>query len=81
MSMAEIFQKLQRMIAEQFAMEPEELTMETSFENDLGADSVDLVELIMAIEDEFEVGEVAEDDLSGMKTLGDCVRYISGKLK
>ena len=81
MSMDEIFQKLQRMIAEQFAMEPEELTMETSFENDLGADSVDLVELIMAIEDEFEVGEVAEDDLSGMKTLGDCVRYISGKLK
>ena len=44
-------------MAEQFAIEPEEVTMETSFEEDLGADSVDLVELVMAMEEEFDIGE------------------------
>jgi len=81
MTMDEIFQTMQRMIAEQFAMDAEEITMETSFEADLGADSVDLVELVMAMEDEFEVGEIGEEDLVSLKTVGDCVRYLSAKLK
>ncbi len=68
------------LVAEQFAMEPEEVTMETSFEEDLGADSVDLVELVMAMEEEFEIGETQEEDLSGLKTVGDAVNYIAGKL-
>lgn len=63
------------LVAEQFAMEPEEVTMETSFEEDLGADSVDLVELVMAMEEEFEIGETQEEDLSGLKTVGDAVNY------
>ena len=54
--------------------------METSFEEDLGADSVDLVELVMAMEEEFEIGETQEEDLSGLKTVGDAVNYIAGKL-
>ena len=58
MSVEEIFQTMQELVAEQFAMEPSEVTMETSFEEDLGADSVDLVELVMAMEEEFEMGEV-----------------------
>ena len=62
-------------------MEPAEVTMETSFEEDLGADSVDLVELVMAMEEEFEVGETQEEDLSTLKTVGDAVNYIAGKLK
>ena len=53
--------------------------MSTSFEEDLGADSVDLVELGMAMEEEFEVGEVAEEDLGSLKTVGDAVNYIAGK--
>ena len=81
MSMEEIFKTIQNMIAEQFAVEPEEVTMDTSLEEDLGADSVDLVELVMAMEEEFEIGEVQEDELGGMKTVGDAVGFIAGKLK
>ena len=80
MSVEEIFQTMRDLVAEQFAMEPEEVTMETSFEEDLGADSVDLVELVMAMEEEFEIGETQEEDLSGLKTVGDAVNYIAGKL-
>ena len=67
MSVEEIFQTMQELVAEQFAMEPSEVTMETSFEEDLGADSVDLVELVMAMEEEFEMGEVQEEDLGILK--------------
>ena len=54
--------------------------MESSFVDDLGADSVDLVELVMAMEEEFDIGEIDEEDLTSLKTVGDCVRYINGKL-
>ena len=81
MSVEEIFQTMQELVAEQFAMEPSEVTMETSFEEDLGADSVDLVELVMAMEEEFEMGEVQEEDLGKLKTVGDAGNYIAGKLK
>ena len=81
MSVEEIFQTMQELVAEQFAMEPSEVTMETSFEEDLGADSADLVELVMAMEEEFEMGEVQEEDLGKLKTVGDAVNYIAGKLK
>ena len=54
--------------------------MESSFAEDLGADSVDLVELVMAMEEEFDVGEIDEEDLTGLKTVGDCVRYLNSKL-
>ena len=81
MSVEEIFQTMQELVAEQFAMEPSEVTMETSFEEDLGADSVDLVELVMAMEEEFEMDEVQEEDLGKLKTVGDAVNYIAGKLK
>ena len=80
MSIEEIFQTMQELVAEQFAMEPSEVTMETSFEEDLGADSVDLVELVMAIEEEFDVGEIQEDDVPALKTVGDAVRFIAGKV-
>ena len=80
MSVDEIFQTMRDLVSEQFAMEPAEVTMDTSFEEDLGADSVDLVELVMAMEEEFDVGEIDEEDLTGLKTVGDCVRYLSTKL-
>ncbi len=80
MTMEEIFKTMQGLIAEQFAMDTDEITMESSFVDDLGADSVDLVELVMAMEEEFDIGEIQEDELSNLKTVGDCVRYLSGKL-
>lgn len=80
MSNEEVFQMMRDLVAEQFAQDPDDVTMETSFEEDLGADSVDLVELVMAMEEEFDVGEIQEDDLSDLKTVGDAVRYIAGKL-
>ena len=55
--------------------------METAFEEDLGADSVDLVELVMAMEEEFEVGEIQEEELGSLKTVGDAVNYIAAKVK
>lgn len=80
MSVEEIFQTMRELVAEQFAMEPAEVTMDLSFEEDLGADSVDLVELVMAMEEEFEVGEIEEEELSALKTVGDAVNYLAGKL-
>ena len=81
MSVEEIFKTMQELVAEQFSMAAEDVTMETSFEEDLGADSVDLVELVMAMEEEFEVGEIAEEELANLKTVGDAVRYIADKMK
>ncbi len=81
MSVEEIFQTMRDLVAEQFAMDPAEITMETSFEEDLGADSVDLVELVMAMEEEFDMGEAGEDELTGLKTVGDAVNYVASKLK
>ena len=81
MSVEEIFQTMRDLVAEQFAMEPAEVSMETAFEEDLGADSVDLVELVMAMEEEFEVGEIQEEELGSLKTVGDAVNYIASKVK
>ena len=80
MSPEEIFKTMQDLIAEQFAIDTDEISMESSFVDDLGADSVDLVELVMAMEEEFDVGEIDEEDLTGLKTVGDCVRYLYNKL-
>ena len=80
MTPEEIFSTMQSLIAEQFALKVEEITMNSSFTEDLGADSVDLVELVMAMEEEFDIDEVQEDDLVQLKTVGDCVKYLSGKL-
>ena len=80
MTMDEIFKPMQDLIAEQFAIDTDEIGMDSSFVDDLGADSVDLVELVMAMEEEFDVGEIDEEDLTGLKTVGDCVRYLYNKL-
>ena len=80
MTMEDIFKTMQDLIAEQFAIDADELSMDRSFVDDLGADSVDLVELVMAMEEEFNVGEIDEDDLTGLKTVGDCVRYLYNQM-
>ena len=80
MTMEEIFKTMQDLIAEQFAIDTDEISMESSFVDDLGADSVDLVELVMAREEEFDIGEMSEEDLATIKTVGDLVHYLQGKL-
>lgn len=61
-------------------MEPDTITMETTFEDDLGADSLDIVELSMALEEEFGVSEMGEDEISSITTVGDLVHYLQNKL-
>ena len=80
MTSEEIFKTMQDLIAEQFAVNADDVTMNSSFEDDLSADSVDLVELVLAMEEEFEIDEIPEEDLLTLKTVGDCVRYLSTKL-
>ena len=81
MSAEEIFDKVQDIVAEQFSVERDEVRMDSVLEEDLGADSVDLVELVMAMEEEFDIGEIDEEDLQSLKTVGDCVRYLSNHIE
>ena len=78
--MQDIFARMQQIIAEQFGVDVEEVTENTSFEENLGADSVDLVELVMAMEEEFQIGEVNEEELTTLSTVGDCVEFLKKKL-
>ena len=75
-----IFEKLSELISEQFGVEPDTITMETTFEDDRGADSLDIVELSMALEEEFGVSEMGEDEISSITTVGDLVHYLQNKL-
>ena len=75
-----MFEKLCALIAEQFGVELETITAETAFVDDLGADSVDLVDLSMALEDEFGMDEMAEEDLIGIVTVGDLYKYMQEHL-
>ena len=78
--MSEVAAKVTKIIVDQLGVSAEEVKPEASFVEDLGADSLDLTELIMAMEEEFNVGEIDEDDLTGLKTVGDCVRYLYNKM-
>ena len=70
--------KIKSIIAEQLGVKAEEATPEASFIDDLGADSLDTVELIMALEEEFNV-EIPDEDAEKMSTVGDAITYIKEK--
>jgi len=72
-----IFEKLRTIIAEQFSISENSVTMDTSFIDDLGADSLDVVELTMAIEAVFDVPEVDDDIVARFVTVGDVFLFIS----
>ena len=72
-----IFEKLCALVAEQFSISIDSVSMDTCFVDDLGADSLDAVELTMAIEEVFDVPEVDEETVTGFITVGDVYRYIS----
>lgn len=70
-----VFEKIKSIIAEQLSIDEDEVTMEAAFIDDLGADSLDLVELIMALEENFDI-EIPEEDAEKIATVGDAVEYI-----
>lgn len=71
-----IFDNVKRIINEQMGTPEDEITMESSFIEDLGADSLEIIDLIMAFETEFDL-EVPEEEIEEMETVGDVVKYIS----
>ena len=75
-----IFEKLAALIAEQFNVDVDTVTMETSFSDDLNADSVDIVDLSMALEEEFGMEELGEEEASSISTVGDLVRFLQNKI-
>ena len=75
MSLEEIFDKVKSIIVEQLGVADTAVTMEASFIDDLGADSLDIVELIMALEEEFDT-EIPDADAEKVVTVGDVVEYI-----
>lgn len=73
-----IFEKVNKIIVEQLGVDPKEVTMDASFIDNLGADSLDIVELVMAFEEEFNI-EIPDDEAESISTVGDAVNYISSK--
>ena len=69
------FEKLQEIIAEVLNVDPEEITMDTTFVDDLGADSLDVFQMIMGIEEEFDI-EISNEDAEKIVTVGDAVEQI-----
>ncbi|MDY0291697.1 MAG: acyl carrier protein [Desulfuromonadaceae bacterium] len=74
--MASIEERVQKIVAEQLGVEEEQVTMEASFMDDLGADSLDTVELVMALEEEFEI-EISDEDAEKIQKVKDAVEYVS----
>ncbi len=70
-----VFEKIRAILCEQLDIEEDAVTMESNIAEDLGADSLDVVDLVMSIEDEFEI-EVPDDQVENIKTVGDVVNYI-----
>ncbi len=70
-----VLEKIKVILAEQFDVEEDSLTNETDLQDDLGADSLDVVDLLMSIEDEFEI-EIPDEEIENIRTVGDLVNYI-----
>lgn len=78
MGKEEIFEKVKKIVADQLSVDPSEVTPEASFANDLGADSLDTVELVMALEEEFDI-EIPDEAAEGIATVQAAVDYIQDK--
>ncbi|MEB3300604.1 MAG: acyl carrier protein [Cyanobacteriota bacterium] len=78
MSQEEIFEQVRGIVAEQLSVDAAEVNPESHFQNDLGADSLDTVELVMALEEHFDI-EIPDEAAEGITTVGDAVKYIQEK--
>lgn len=74
-----IYERIVKIIVDLLGVEPEKVTMDARFREDLGADSLDLVELVMAFEEEFG-GTISDEEAQQIKTVGDAVRYIETRM-
>ncbi len=74
-----MFERIRDIVAEKVGVEPEEITMETSFADDLEADSITLFELVMALEDEFDI-EIDDESIEQITTVGDIVNYLEDSI-
>ncbi len=77
--MSGIAEKIKSVIAEQLGVKPEEVTAQAKFVDDLGADSLDTVELVMALEEEYGV-EIPDEDAEKLVSVGDAIKYIEEKI-
>ena len=73
-----VFEKIRTIICDKFGLSEDQVTLDTSFKEDLNADSLDMVEIVMALEEEFDIGEISEENVAGIATVGDAVNFISG---
>ncbi len=73
-----VFEKVKKVVCEELGVQDSEVKPESSFTEDLGADSLDVVELVMALEEQFSI-EIPDDDVANLKTVGDVVSYIEKK--
>jgi acyl carrier protein len=74
----ELFEEIKQVVSEQLGVKPEEIKPTASFRDDLGADSLDAVELIMALEEKFGI-EIPDEDAEKLKTVNDATKYIENK--
>lgn len=74
-----VLEKVKKILSEQFDVDEDSITQETKIEEDLGADSLDVVDLLMSIEDEFEI-EIPDEDIEGVKTVGEMEQYIKNRM-
>ena len=78
MSQEAILEKVRSIVSEQLSVDAGEVKADSNFQNDLGADSLDTVELVMALEEEFDI-EIPDEAAEGITTVGDAVKYIEDK--
>jgi len=75
----DVFERVKKIIVELLGVDPDKVTMEASFRDDLEADSLDLVELIMAFEEEFG-GEISDEEAKQITTVGEAVKYVQERM-
>ncbi len=75
-----VYERIISMICEQFNMSPEDVNEDTTFTDDMGIDSVDVVELVVELEQEFGLDEIPEEELKKMQTVGDLAAYVSAHI-
>ncbi|MBO5077239.1 MAG: acyl carrier protein [Clostridia bacterium] len=78
--MRRMFERIRKIIVDQLGVDESQVTIDSSFVDDLGADSLDIVELIMALESEFDI-EIPDEDAEKITTVNDAVQYVTNNIK